>query len=403
VRSRHLEAIAANLALAAVAAILSVGLAEVALRLFLPESSGYYVFAPNSLTVTTPLPDVMPGVDGTAEFRTNAHGIRGEELGPDGSEYRILTLGGSTAQNVYLDQSEAWPLMVGRLLGPTADRRRTWAGSVGRSGATARTNVVQFRHLVPSLPRMDAVVMLLGVNDLGAALRQGWAYAAAPSLGDSAVEWAHVRQGFVRVPGRLQDQFPEYAEADVPTYKRLALWQMARLSRDAWVMRTGGLRQDRFGETLTAWRSHRRGSALIHDSLPPLDAPLAEYRGSLESLADMAEAYEVRLVLMTQPVLWRADLSEAERALLWMGGTGDFQNDPTQAYFAPGPLAEGMRAYNEVLLAVCRERVVECVDLAVAVPADTTMFYDDVHPTEAGSRAFAETLAAYLRQLPPYR
>jgi len=36
------------------------------------------------------------------------------------------------------------------------------------------------------------------------------------------------------------------------------------------------------------------------------------------------------------------------------------------------------------------------------VPADTTMFYDDVHPTERGSRLFAETLAAYLRSRPPY-
>jgi hypothetical protein len=111
----------------------------------------------------------------------------------------------------------------------------------------------------------------------------------------------------------------------------------------------------------------------------------------------------MRLVLMTQPVLWRADLGAGEEALLWMGGTGDFQADPSQAYFAAGPLAEGMRAYNRVLLDVCVERHVECVDLAAVVPADTSMFYDDVHPTEAGSRAFADALGAHLRQMPPYR
>jgi phospholipase/lecithinase/hemolysin len=45
---------------------------------------------------------------------------------------------------------------------------------------------------------------------------------------------------------------------------------------------------------------------------------------------------------------------------------------------------------------------VVCVDLAAAVPPDTTMFNDDIHPTEAGSRLFAETLAAHLRARPPY-
>jgi lysophospholipase L1-like esterase len=393
---------AANLALAAVAGLVAIAVAEVSLRLFAPESTGYYVFAPSTSTFTTPLTELMPGVEGTAEFRTNAHGIRGDELGPDGSEYRILTFGGSTAQNVYLDQAEAWPTLVGTLLGPTADGRRTWAGSVGRSGATARTNVVQFRRLIPSLPPIDAAVMLLGVNDLGAALRQAWAYETPPSLTDAAVEQAHIRQGFVRVPGKIQDQFPEYEE-QVPIYKRLALWHVARLSRDAWRMWRGGLRQDRYGESLVTWRSHRRDSHLVHDSLPRLEAPLAEYRGYLESMVDIAEEHGVRLVLMTQPVLWRADLGEDEEALLWMGGTGDFQSDPAQAYFAPGPLAEGMRAYNRVLLDVCVERGVECVDLAAVVPSDTSMFYDDVHPTEAGSRAFADALAAHLRETPPYR
>ena len=391
-----------NLALAACAALLGATIAEGALRVFLPGSDAYYVLTPGSTIVTNPLSDVMPGVSGQAEFRTNAEGIRGPEFGPPDSEYRILTFGGSTAQNVYLDQSEAWPILVGELLGLTTDGRRTWAGSVGRSGATTRTNVVQFRHLIPSLPRIDAVVMLLGVNDLGAALQEGWAYTTPDPLSDPAAERAQLRQSFVRVPGRIQDQFPAYAEGATPPYKRLAIWHMARLSRDAWAARSGALRQDRFGETLVTWRRHRRQSRLIHDSLPPLQGPLAEYRGYLEAIADVAQEHEVRLVLMTQPALWRADLGEEELALLWMGGIGDFQSEPNQAYFAAGALASGMRTYNDLLLDVCSERRLECVDLAAAVPADTSMFYDDVHPTEAGSRVFAEVLANHLRRLPPY-
>lgn len=398
-----LRGLAASVTLAAFAVGGSAAAVEVGLRVFWPESPRYYVLAPNQILTGSPLTELMRGVEGEAVFRTNSLGIRGAELAPDGSEYRILAFGGSTSHNVYLDQSEAWTQEVGQLLGPTADGRETWSGSVGRSGATLRTNVVQFKYLVPSLPRIDAAVFLVGVNDLGAALRQAWDYRTPAPIGDPAAERAQMSQAFVRVPGGLRDQFTGYAPGDVPGYKRLALWHLARLGRDGWVARTGGERQDAFGWTLVTWRAHRRESPLVHDSLPPLEAPLREYRGYLESVIDMAREYGVRPIFMTQPVLWRSDLSPEEEAVLWMGGTGDFQNVPGLAYFAPGPLAEGMRIYNALLLDVCREREVECVDLAAAVPADTSMFYDDVHPTEAGSRLFAQTLAAHLRERPPYR
>jgi lysophospholipase L1-like esterase len=399
---RRLTRPTANSALVAIAVVTALFLAELALRAFFPESRGYYVLAPDDLLYVEPLPGAMPGVEGRAEFRTNAHGIRGRAFGADEAEYRILALGGSTSHNVYLDQSEAWPLLVEELLGPTTDGRRTWSGSGARSGSTTRTNLLQFRHLVPSLPRIDAVVMLIGVNDLGAALRQGWGYRTPPPLSDPNALAIQMQEAFLRVPGPLHTQFTGYSPGDVPFYKRQALWHLARMTRDAWVARYGESRQDPFGGTLATWRAHRSESPLIHDSLPPLDAPLAEYRGYLETIVEMGAEYGVRVIFMTQPVLWREDLSSAEKALLWMGGSGDFQNVAGQAYYSPAALAEGMRAYNEVLLDVCRTSRAECVDLAAAVPADTTMFYDDVHPTERGSRIFAETLSDYLDAHPPY-
>jgi hypothetical protein len=100
----------ATVALALAAIGVGAALAEGSVRLLLPESTGYFVFAPNDLVTATPLTELMPGVEGVAEFRTNSLGTRGDELGADGSEYRI--------------------------------------------GATTRTNVVQFKYLIPSLPRI---------------------------------------------------------------------------------------------------------------------------------------------------------------------------------------------------------------------------------------------------------
>jgi len=75
---------------------------------------------------------------------------------------------------------------------------------------------------------------------------------------------------------------------------------------------------------------------------------------------------------------------------------GDFQAREGNDYYSAGSLASGMELYNQTLLQVCRDRGVACIDLAAALPKDTTIFYDDAHFNEAGSRRVAEVLAHYL-------
>ncbi len=65
-------------------------------------------------------------------------------------------------------------------------------------------------------------------------------------------------------------------------------------------------------------------------------------------------------------------------------------------------LAETMRRFNAVMLDVCRERRLPCLDLAARIPRDTTMFYDDAHFTDAGSRAVAAAVVEHLQSLPAF-
>ncbi|MGD8279743.1 MAG: hypothetical protein PVF69_01160, partial [Gemmatimonadota bacterium] len=162
------------------------------------------------------------------------------------------------------------------------------------------------------------------------------------------------------------------------------------------------LTQDPFGEIYVTWRKHRAEASEVIDSLPDLTGPLEEYRGYLERMAAISKERGVRLVLLTQPTLWRADLTREEEAALWLGGTGDFQEEPGHAYFAASALQAAMDAYNRTVLDVCVTREVECYDLAARIPKNLDNFYDDVHFTERGSRLVAESLARYFRSLPPY-
>jgi len=115
-------------------------------------------------------------------------------------------------------------------------------------------------------------------------------------------------------------------------------------------------------------------------------------------IIDIAETHNVRLILITQPTIWRADLTEAEQAWLWFGqGPGEF-------FYSIEALARGMSMtiYNDRLLKICHQRQVECVDLANVLPKDTAVFYDDVHFNKTGSVQVAQILTTYLLSEPPF-
>jgi hypothetical protein len=125
---------------------------------------------------------------------------------------------------------------------------------------------------------------------------------------------------------------------------------------------------------------------------------LADYSRHLSLIGQAADSLGVRLIFVTQPSIWRGDLTPDEEAILWLGGVGPFQETPGLPYFTSRALAEAMLRYNQTLLDLCDNSRWECVDVASAVPRDATHFFDDVHFTEQGARQVAVTVATYLRR-----
>ena len=149
-------------------------------------------------------------------------------------------------------------------------------------------------------------------------------------------------------------------------------------------------------ETTVQWRRYRKNAEEISETIPDLNAALEEYRRNLNSIADLAQQRSIRLMLLTQPALWRSDLTQEDRDLLWMGGIGSFQTGKGHKYYAVSSLEKIMQQYNDTLLDVCRKRAIDCIDLARTLPKDRTVFYDDVHFNESGARQVAESLFSFI-------
>jgi lysophospholipase L1-like esterase len=375
---------AAVLALAGGVAAVAVG--EVLLRVAWRPASVFRALPPG-LRATFHAPHAH-GVETPAVYAVNAMGVRGREWsGPRAAQYRVLCLGGSTTQNLLTQERHLWTTLLERRLGRLPDGRQAWVGNAGRSGLGTAEHVLQMRHL-PDVYDPDHLVLLAGINDLSRRLAQADDY--EPFAADRPDEQFHLTErAFGVFPGSL----PQGRTGD-SWLQRTRVWRLLRLAKYQLVNR--GQAEDREGDNLAAWRA-RRAAGRRSAALPPLEPALAEYRRNLRLIVAMARARGTPIVLLTQPVLWRAGLAEEEKALLWLGGAGDFRRVAGAIYYEPEALAAGMDAYNRVLLEVCAETAADCVDLAARIPKTPEFFYDDCHFTDSAQPMVAEAVAEVIQ------
>lgn len=399
-RPLQLPRILSNLSLAAATVIVSLGASELLLRSAAPSFRGYSALPPGASWTLTAVPEVLHGLTGVSHVRVNRFGVRGRTFGDGRAQYRILAVGGSTTLCRALDDTEVWTHLLEVDLGRTVDGREVWVGNVGRDGASTRDNVLHLKYLLPQYPRMDAVVALVGVNDMMPALHQGWQYRPPAPVTQPAAEAAQLPRAFALFPGSPRDPGVSGAQPP-PWYKATALWRLGRQAKQA-LERRRTIKMGVAGESPLVEGRLERAAAPKVDSLPSLDAPIVEYRRNLNAMADLAAAAGARLVLVTQPSAWREGMSDGEEHQLWLGLIAT-EGAAAAPYFTTRALSRAMARYNGTLLDVCRERKLDCVDAATLLPHDTSAMYDDIHFNEQGSRLLARVLAEHFRKSAPFR
>jgi lysophospholipase L1-like esterase len=228
--------------------------------------------------------------------------------------------------------------------------------------------------------KINAVILLVGINDLSRRLSRDKDY-NPDFLGNPEIKKELLYQTFTGT----YHLYPED-----PIYKKTAIWQMMRRTKQL-ISRKHV--EDKGGRVYIKWRKHRRRAAEIREALPDLSSAMEEYARNINMIIGLAQEKSVRLIFMTQPTMWKTDLPQDLEALLWLGGIGDFQKESGKPYYSVPALEKAMKAYNDTLLQVCRERDQECLDLASILEKDTTVFYDDVHFNESGAQKVAEALS----------
>lgn len=342
--------------------VIALALAEIVAGQFriLPLEDLFHLRSPYYHKVFRPIPGVMPGIEGESHLRMNSLGIRGDAL-PGRGAYRILCVGGSTTECLYLDQVETWPHLLQDRLGESSSGQRTWVGNAGYSGFGTKHHLsfIQTSNLIPE---MDCLVLLVGMNDFMRRLR-----------GRSFVRGA-INQG------------PHPALFDTSLGKLVLTFRQRRMAAAQNVeIET----EDKVGASYVLRRQERERSPRI--PLPDMDIALDMFRKRVVDLVGFCRESGVRCVFVSQPVFWKEDMTADEKAMLWMGFTNE------EEFVDEVGLRRGIDSYNNALASTCHELGAEFVDLR-EMSGTRRYFYDDCHFNEAGAEEVARRIAEHFLQ-----
>jgi hypothetical protein len=170
-------------------------------------------------------------------------------------------------------------------------------------------------------------------------------------------------------------------------------WRLIRLRLDFWF---SDFRAERVRVVMPTEGTDVASKTLLFPRAEPRTVEqwrsLPAFRRNMEELAHAAARRGIPLVLASQPSLYREDLTDAERSLIWFPLVN--QSGGTKPSIAS--MIEGMDRYNAVSRRVARNAGVGYVDLAALVPRTTAYFRDDVHYTSAACEIIAEAFAEHI-------
>ena len=354
---------------------------EIFMNVVSPESSGYFTLIPKTTITMLPDPSIFPGIHGASVFKTNKYGIRGREITAMDT-LKILTVGGSTTECLYLDQSETWQTLFENKMNENIFQKKVWVGNIGKSGLTSFDNFIQLKFSYSNLPQIDVLMVMVGINDM-------FAFIAKDKKNAFIHDNEIIRDSIVP---KVFARYPKSGAFSIIKNSRLY-----RLVKNVYVqIKFNDVIQNDSGKIYNKWRANKKNSKRIIDHPPDLRVALDEYERNIDSIITIMNNRVKKIIFLSQASIWRSDLTEYETNLLWMGGKGDYQKTSGKEYYSVNVLGHCIELYNNKLKEICLRRNVELIDICQNIPKDTSAFYDDVHFNENGAKLIADRIYSNL-------
>ena len=355
--------------------------AEVAARLWIRLRAAYYVWPPGLRLHLQPDPAVLPTLERTARLYVNSDGERGDEFPRRGRPpYRVLVVGGSVPEGLFLDQDSTWPGAMQRILERsehvgTLSTSGVHVGCVARSGVGSEALALILQRTLPRYERLDAIVIMVGASDV-----MRWLEAGAPPHPPPVVP---VHEVF-RV-------HPELQFAWQPA--RSALYELVRRLRRQWLKPTDV--QPNAGRWIRAARKMRAEALVVHTDAPSPAPMLDHFERCFRDVLERARTKADRVIVVRQP-WFDSRASVADSPQVWNGSVGKPWKEHVTTFYALNVLSRLMAMLDARAAAVARDAGAEQVETMSVLDAREEYYYDFVHLTPSGAALVAHAVADRL-------
>ena len=158
-----------------------------------------------------------------------------------------------------------------------ASNQRIWVGNAGKSGRSTANHIVQIERLIEQYPKIDAVLLLIGVNDFLPRLTSNRDPRPFPGLQQLTPQQheAFMNRSFSVWPG---------SDSKFPFLKRTEIWRSLRTIKHRYISPPRHIMQDERGRIYEKWRMHRRNASSIRTSLPDLSVALEAYAENVKRI-----------------------------------------------------------------------------------------------------------------------
>lgn len=297
---------------------------------------------PRNVARTFDVSTLYPG-GGVIAYTRDEHGLRGRYA--DLSKIDVLTIGGSTTNQLYVDDAKTWDAVLARLFAE-AGRSRTVVNA-GVDGQSTRGHIRVFDRWFPLIPGLKAryVLAYVGIND---------AYVDSTIDSDTLEAADPLR--------RLRHLFANHSVL-------YGVYDVARgmLRADRANLIHGGGRVER--KTWVDWGP----ASTPPPTTPAKAADIAAYEKRLTELVGRIRAFGAEPILATQPTA----LFRVRDGRVWVPREPDGTLNPT-AYANIAP-------FNAITRKVAAATGAILLDVAAEVDFDEADFYDWIHSSPSGT------------------
>lgn len=321
--------------------------------------SRYKTLPPNLTIVSRVIGDTMPGITGENTLITDGYGFRTNEpvTYEDANAYRIFAIGGSTTEEIYLDNRETWTGLLERHL-QTSNIENFEVINTGVSGLRAIHHLETLRrteHLSP-----DMYIFLMGVND--------WNYQIKNELSDA----------------QFLNNF-NLSESII--FKSIdAIYNiMVRIINDATYSESSENIRVFDGSYYASQNNSLNRPNVRNIQIQSVDPDYDKY---VRHIAQRCSDYEYSCMFVDQPSAYSQQVTEALRSRFWM-------TPPNETYTLPlSDLIQISHTYNEYLEDISKTYELQFCSLAEHIPPTELYFYDDVHFNENGALRVSEVISS---------